>query len=110
MKRRYPLHPVRMYTKKRNDVYHEVWDETRGGLVQKKEGGNAQTGPPQDWLLGDHPAPQDDTAVPETVLHFVLLYLTFPGISVNFFVLSLFLNSPVVLEGSKYKSSYLYPH
>ena len=80
------------YTKERNDVYHEVWDGARGGLFRRRKG-DAQTGPPQDWPLSDHSVPQDDTALPETVLHFVLLYLTFPGISVNFLVLSLYLNS-----------------
>ena len=34
----------------------------------------------------DHAARQDDTGLPETVLHFALLYLTFPGISANFLV------------------------
>lgn len=63
------------------------------GACSEEGSGDAQTGPPQDWPLSDHSVPQDDTALPETVLHFVLLYLTFPGISVNFLVLSLFLNS-----------------
>lgn len=80
------------------------------GACSAEGSGDAQTGPPQDWPLSGHSVPQDDTALPETVLHFVLLYLTFPGISVNFLVLSLFLNSPVVLKGSKCNSSYLYPH
>lgn len=91
---------------KRKDVHQEAWEGVHEGLFIRRE--DAQTGRPRIRPLSDCSAPRT-ILLAETALHFALLYLTFPGISVHFLALSLSLNSSINLQGSKCKFLSLSP-